>query len=185
MAPTLKQGLRLRKVPESFSRPQPIPHTPFHALPAILAKHTDPSVTSAVALDTAIKGMATPQAIRASKNLTGAHWAGGDGVIKAPDITRGFDDGYDSDTERGTIARRHNVGREQLKETLTYLRSESPAAAKLTAPPSPGRSRGGMGPRGARDPFEPPALKKQKLKESEDAASITQFAFAGYQTLTT
>lgn len=163
---------------------QPGAHKIFHDFPATLATQTDPYVASALAMHTALQGTATPDQIRASASLTGASWVGGSGAIEPPDKSRGMDDGYDSDTERGRYARRIGVGREHLKDSLSAIRAASQAVFGTVPPPSPRRSRGGssnpslIGPRSTLTlpdvSADPPAAA---------AAKLTTFAFAGFQTL--
>jgi hypothetical protein len=156
-------------------------HKPFHAFPAILAGHTDPHVATALAIETALDGLSTPSALRSSRRMTGALWVGGSGLIEKPDTSRGHDDGYDSDTERGKLVRRFNFGRERLKDSLSALRSESDAVRKATRSPSPPRSRGGSGLRTSTRGLTLPDV--SKLSDEETAYALTNFSFAGFQTL--
>ncbi|WP_414445330.1 hypothetical protein [Burkholderia sp. 22PA0106] len=156
-------------------------HQPFHAFPAILAGQSDPHVAAALASQTALDGLTTPAALRSSKRMTGAVWVGGSGSIEAPDANRGRDDGYDSDTERGKVVRRFNVGREHLKDSLTALRHASPAASAATRPPSPARSRGGSGLRTSARSVTLPNVSGKS--DSQTAFELTNFAFAGFQSL--
>lgn len=101
--------------------------------------------------------------------------------MEAPDTSRGHDDGYDTDTNRGQAVRRVSVAREHAKDVLTLLRTASPAAAAVTSPPSPRMSRGGMGTPGPRAPMTLPDVSG---KSPEDAAAeFGNFAFAGWQSL--
>lgn len=156
-------------------------HTPFHAFPATLAQQTDPVVAAAMTMQTALDGLAKPTAIRSDPNLTGAKWSGGGGPMEKPDTSRGTDDGYDSDTERGRFARRYNGGREHLKNTLSALRKTSADAAKHTRSPSPPRTRGGTGVLSSRRDVTLPDVSTDTPEEQ--ARKYTEFGFLGMQSL--
>lgn len=156
-------------------------HKPFYAFPSLLAKQTDPVTAVALAAHTALGGLSRPREIRGANSLTGERWVGGTGSIEKPNTSRGHDDGYDSDTERGKVARRVGIGREHLKAALSEFRKISPAAAKLTSPPSPPRSRGGMGVPGPRAPLVLPDVSKDS--KAEATRKLGDFAFAGFQSL--
>lgn len=159
-------------------------HEIFHNFGATLATQTDPYVASALAIHTALQGTATPEQIRASASLTGAKWVGGSAPMEAPDTSRGTDDGYDSDTERGRYARRVGVGREHLKDSLSAIRATSQEAFDAVPPPSPRRSRGGRpdpSVLGARATLTLPDVSADSPEDA--AAKLTTFAFAGFQTL--
>jgi hypothetical protein len=159
-------------------------HQIFHDFGATLATQTDPFVASALAIHTALTGTATPDHIRASTSLTGAKWVGGSGAIEPPDPSRGADDGYDSDTERGRYARRVGVGREHLKDSLTAIRAISQEAFDAVPPPSPRRSRGGRPDPTVSASRTTLTLPDVSADSPEDAAAkLTTFAFAGFQTL--
>lgn len=159
-------------------------HQIFHDFGATLATQTDPFVAAALAIHTALTGTATPDQIRASGTLTGARWVGGNAAIEPPDTSRGTDDGYDSDTERGRYARRVGVGREHLKDSLTAIRAASQDAFDTVPPPSPRRTRGGRPDPTVSASRATLTLPDVSADSDEDAAAkLTTFAFAGFQTL--
>lgn len=165
---------------------QPEAHQRFHAFPAKLNKTKDAYAASAMTIQTALDGLAKPLDIRTAPQLTGKRWIGGTGAIEAPAPNRGKDDGYDTDTERGKLARRVGVGREHLKDSLREIRKQSAAAKTATRSPSPPKVRGGTADRTAaddasREPFAFPDLSGKTQKEA--TYELTRFAFAGYQTI--
>lgn len=155
-------------------------HQPFHDLPPELAKETDPYVVSAMTMQTALKGLSRARYIREDATLTKSVAMIGDGPLERPDPSRGHDDGYESDTERGRLTRRFAVAERHLKNVLNSVRKKSSEAKKRTRSPSPPPKLGGMG---------SVSFKKQKLphvtklSDAEVAYQITTFAFLLFQTL--
>jgi hypothetical protein len=156
-------------------------HSPFHAFPETLAQQTDPHVATALTIQTALDGLAKPGSIRSDPKLTGAQWSGGSGPMEKPDTSRGSDDGYDSDTERGKFARRINGAREHMKSSLRAIRSQSTDASNATRPPSPPRTRGGTGLLSTPRDLTLPDVSNDTPQEK--TRKLTTFAFAAYQSL--
>jgi hypothetical protein len=156
-------------------------HSPFHAFPETLAQQTDPHVATALTIQTALDGLAKPGSIRSDPKLTGAQWSGGSGPMEKPDTSRGSDDGYDSDTERGKFARRINGAREHMKSSLRAIRSQSTDASNATRPPSPPRTRGGTGLLSTPRDLTLPDVSNDTPEEK--TRKLTTFAFAAYQSL--
>lgn len=155
-------------------------HTIFHDLPQKMSSIDDPYEASALAMQTALDGFSRARFIRDDDTITGSTTTMSDIKIEKPDPARGYDDGYESDTERGRITRRFATAERHLKNSLNTLRKQHPEARKRTRAPSPPPILGGRG----YTSFSDLKLPDVSNEEPASAASLlTNIAFSGFQTI--